>query len=284
MKRRGITFRKVIDLAIKIFSIFFVAITIVMMGWIIFTIIDQGYGSLNWAFFSEATAPYGVPDGGIANALFGTLLITLGAAVIGVPTGILGGIYLAEFSNKSRLGDLIRFAANVMMGMPSIIVGLFVYALLVYTTKHFSGFAGSIALAIIMFPLVLRTTEDMLSMVPNSLRESALALGMPRWQSIFYIIFRAAKDGLITGILLAVARVSGETAPLLFTALWSDDWPTHFFTEPTANLTVTINEYATNSPFTTMHARAWGAALLITVIILFLNIVCRLIFRHTKNG
>jgi phosphate transport system permease protein len=171
-----------------------------------------------------------------------------------------------------------------MMGMPSIIVGLFVYALLVFTTKHFSGFAGSVALAIIMFPVVLRTTEDMLAMVPYELRESALALGMARWKTTCCIVFRAARNGLITGVLLAIARVSGETAPLLFTALWSDAWPTKFFTQPTANLTVTINEYATNSPYTTMHERAWGGALLVTAAILLLNIFCRIIFNERKKN
>jgi phosphate transport system permease protein len=278
MDKRRIIWRKLIDNLIKALSIFFVCITIMMMGWIIYTVIGKGAQAFNMAFFVEPTAPYGVPEGGIANAIIGTILITCGATVIGVPCGVLGGIYLAEFGSKSRIGDFIRFAANVMMGMPSIIVGLFVYALLVYTTKHFSGFAGSIALAIIMFPVILRTTEDMLSMVPNALRESALALGMPHWKSTFYIIFRSAKDGLITGVLLAIARVSGETAPLLFTALWSDDWPTDFFSQPTANMTVTINEYATNSPFDIMHTRAWGAALLITAIILILNISCRIVF------
>lgn len=278
MERRGIIWRKCLDVTVKILSIVFVCLAIVLMGLILYTVIGKGAHALNWAFFVKPTAPYGVPEGGIANAILGTILITCGAAVIGVPSGILGGIYLAEFGRKSYFGDLIRFSANVMMGMPSIIVGLFVYAVMVYTTKHFSGFAGSVALSIIMFPVVLRTTEDMLVMVPNSLRESALALGMPRWKSIFYIIFRAAKDGLITGVLLAIARVSGETAPLLFTALWSDDWPTSFFTQPTANMTVTINEYATNSPFAIMHTRAWGAALLVTVTILVLNISCRMIF------
>jgi phosphate transport system permease protein len=284
VKRRGIALRKTVDVAVKLLSIFFVTITIALMGWIIYIVIGKGVDALSWTFFTEPTAPYGVPDGGIANAILGTVIITFGAAIIGVPAGILGGIYLSEFGSKSRFGAFIRFSANVMMGMPSIIVGLFVYTMLVYTTKHFSGVAGSVALAIIMFPVVLRTTEDMLSMVPNSLRESALALGMPRWKSIFYIIFRSAKDGLITGVLLAIARVSGETAPLLFTALWSDDWPTHFFTEPTANLTVTISEYATNSPFEVMHAHAWGAALLITVIILVLNISCRLLFGKKRHG
>jgi phosphate transport system permease protein len=258
-------------------------IGIFFLAWILYIVIKMGFKSINLAFFIEPTKPYGIPDGGIANAILGTFMITLSAALIGVPLGLLGGIYLSEFGRSSKLGDFIRFSSNVMMGIPSIIVGLFVYTLLVYTTKRFSGFAGAVALSIIMFPVVLRTTEDMLSMVPNQLRESALALGTPRWKATLGIIFRAAKTGLITGVLLSIARVSGETAPLLFTALWSDSWPTHFFTQPTANLTVTITEYATNSPFEQMHIRAWGAALLITVAVLFLNIICRTFFREVKK-
>lgn len=256
---------------------------VVFLAWILYTVIYQGFKSLNFAFFFEPTKPYGIPDGGIANAILGTVMITAGASIIGVPLGLLGGVYLSEFGRSSRIGNAIRFSANVMMGIPSIIVGLFVYTLLVYTTKSFSGFAASVALAIIMFPVVLRTTEDMLCMVPNALRESALAIGIPRWRATICIIFRAAKTGLITGVLLSVARVSGETAPLLFTALTSDAWPTHFFTQPTANLTVTITEYATNSPFEVMHVRAWGAALLITGAVLILNLICRTLFREAKR-
>jgi phosphate transport system permease protein len=284
MRRRGLALRKIIDLMIKAASIFFVILAITLMCWILYTVMSKGLKAISWEFFTEPTKPYGIPDGGIANALLGTVLITLGSVLIGVPPGLLGGIYLAEFAKESKLGNVIRFSANVMMGMPSIIVGLFVYAMLVYTTKHFSGFAGAVSLAIIMFPVVLRTTEDMLRMVPDSLRESALAMGTPRWKATFNIICRSARTGLVTGVLLAIARVSGETAPLLFTALWSDDWPFKFFTQPTANLTVTINEYATNSPFETMHTRAWGAALTIPAAILLLNIFCRIVFKEKKHA
>ncbi len=283
MKRRGMAFRKMLNLGIKLWSIFFVILVIAIILWILYTVFSSGLKAFSWSFFTEPTKPYGIPDGGIANALLGTLLITAGAVVIGVPPGILGGIYLSEFAKESKLSKYIRFSANVMMGIPSILCGLFVYALLVYTTKHFSGLAGSVALAIIMFPVVLRTSEDMLQMVPDSLRESALALGAPRWLAIFSVVCRAAKSGLVTGVLLAVARVGGETAPLLFTALWSDDWPFHFFSEPTSNLTVTINEYATNSPFEVMQTRAWGAALVISVAILTLNVFCRIVFKDKKG-
>ena len=283
MKKRGLVLRKLLNMSIKACSIFFVIVAIALMVWILYTVFYSGLKAFSWTFFTEPTKPYGIPDGGIANALLGTLFITAGAVIIGVPPGILGGIYLSEFAKDNKIGKVIRFSANVMMGIPSILCGLFVYALLVYTTKHFSGLAGSAALAIIMFPVVLRTTEDMLQMIPDSLRESALALGTPRWLATFSVICRAAKSGLITGVLLAVARVGGETAPLLFTALWSDDWPFHFFSEPTANLTVTINEYATNSPFEVMHIRAWGAALIISVAILALNIFCRFVFKDKKG-
>ena len=217
------------------------------------------------------------------NAILGTAIITLVATLLAVPAGMLGGICLSEFSRSSKFGNAVRFSANVMMGMPSIIVGLFIYTLLVMTTGNFSGFAGSVALAIIMFPVILRTTEDMLCMVPNALRESALAIGAPRWRITLAVVFRSAKNGLTTGVLLAVARVAGETAPLLFTALTSDAWPTGFFTQPTANLTVTMTEYATNSPFAEMHVRAWGAAFLITASVLTLNIFCRTILREKKS-
>ena len=251
--------------------------------WILWTILRNGAESLSVEFLTQPTKPYGVPGGGMLNAILGTALITLAATLLAVPAGMLGGVCLSEFARSSRFGNAVRFSANVMMGMPSIIVGLFIYTLIVMTTGRFSGFAGSVALAIIMFPVILRTTEDMLCMVPNALRESALAIGAPRWRITLAVVFRSAKSGLMTGVLLAVARVAGETAPLLFTALTSDAWPTGFFTQPTANLTVTMTEYATNSPFQTMHIRAWGAALIITAAVLALNILCRTIFREKKS-
>lgn len=283
MKRRGMTFRKILNWTIKACSIFFVIIAITIIVWILFTVLHSGFKAFSWSFFVEPTKPYGIADGGIANALLGTLFITTGAVIISLPLGVLGGIYLSEFDRDSKFSRMIRFSANVMMGVPSILCGLFVYALLVYNTKQFSGMAGSLALGIIMFPVILRTSEDMLQMVPDSLRESALALGTPRWLVTFSIVCRTAKSGLLTGVLLAIARVGGETAPLLFTALWSDDWPFYFFSEPTSNLTVTINEYATNSPFEIMQTRAWGAALVICIAILALNIFCRVALNYKKG-
>ena len=283
LKPRGLFLRKLKNFTVIGVSAFGTVIAAVFLIWILWTILRNGAESLSAEFLTQPTKPYGVPGGGMLNAILGTALITLVATLLAVPAGMLGGVCLSEFARSSRIGHADRFSANVMMGMPSIIVGLFIYTLIVMTTGRFSGFAGSVALAIIMFPVILRTTEDMLCMVPNALRESALAIGAPRWRITLAVVFRSAKSGLMTGVLLAVARVAGETAPLLFTALTSDAWPTGFFTQPTANLTVTMTEYATNSPFETMHIRAWGAALIITAAVLALNILCRTIFREKKS-
>lgn len=283
LKPRGLFLRKLKNFTIIGVSAFGTVIAAVFLIWILWTILRNGAESLSVEFLTQPTKPYGVPGGGMLNAILGTALITLVATLLAVPAGMLGGVCLSEFARSSRFGNAVRFSANVMMGMPSIIVGLFIYTLIVMTTGRFSGFAGSVALAIIMFPVILRTTEDMLCMVPNALRESALAIGAPRWRITLAVVFRSAKSGLMTGVLLAVARVAGETAPLLFTALTSDAWPTGFFTQPTANLTVTMTEYATNSPFEAMHIRAWGAALIITAAVLALNILCRTIFREKKS-
>lgn len=283
LKPRGLFLRKLKNFTVIGVSAFGTVIAAVFLIWILWTILRNGAESLSVEFLTQPTKPYGVPGGGMLNAILGTALITLVATLLAVPAGMLGGVCLSEFVRSSRFGNAVRFSANVMMGMPSIIVGLFIYTLIVMTTGRFSGFAGSVALAIIMFPVILRTTEDMLCMVPNALRESALAIGAPRWRITLAVVFRSAKSGLMTGVLLAVARVAGETAPLLFTALTSDAWPTGFFTQPTANLTVTMTEYATNSPFETMHIRAWGAALIITAAVLALNILCRTIFREKKS-
>lgn len=283
LKPRGLFLRKLKNFTVIGVSAFGTVIAAVFLIWILWTILRNGAESLSVEFLTQPTKPYGVPGGGMLNAILGTALITLAATLLAVPAGMLGGVCLSEFARSSRFGNAVRFSANVMMGMPSIIVGLFIYTLIVMTTGRFSGFAGSAALAIIMFPVILRTTEDMLCMVPNALRESALAIGAPRWRITLAVVFRSAKSGLMTGVLLAVARVAGETAPLLFTALTSDAWPTGFFTQPTANLTVTMTEYATNSPFETMHIRAWGAALIITAAVLALNILCRTIFREKKS-
>jgi phosphate transport system permease protein len=219
--------------------------------------------------------------GGLANAIVGTLVMTLLATLVAVPLGLMAGVYLAEFAQGSRLADNTRFSANVLIGMPSIIIGIFAYALVVVPLGRFSGYAGIAALAIIMLPIAARTTEDMLRLVPNTLREAALALGAPRWRITLSIVFRAAKAGLITGILLAVARVSGETAPLLFTALNSPYMMTSLG-QPTPNLTVTIFNYAM-SPYPDWQQKAWGASLLITGGVLALTLFTRYTLRERKT-
>jgi len=287
MKKKSILKRNIINNITKILSFLISSAGVFFLFWILIVVLLRGFPSFNQAFFTKITVAG--EEGGIANAMLGTIMITLTSTIIAVPIGILGGIFLSEFGKNSRIGDIVRFSANVMMGMPSIVIGLLVYTIIVYNTKNFSGFAGSVALAIIMLPVILRTTEDMLCLVPNSLREAALALGTPRWKTTFQIVFRASKTGLITGILLAIARVSGETAPLLFTALNSYYWPLEkwwaikgFFSSPTANLTVTINDYAM-SPYDGLNKIAWGASLMITASVLVLNLTTRIFFKESKK-
>ncbi len=283
MKERPMGFRKLSDYLLRLFSLFSIAVAIGGMAWILGTVIYQGIEVIDWGFLTNPSKPYGSSNSGIANALLGTLYVTIGAVVLAVPPAIAAGIYLSEFGKYGKFPKLIRFSANVMMGIPSIIVGLFVYGLIVVPTGHFSGFSGSIALAIIMFPVVMRTTEDMMAMVPNTLRESALALGMTRTRTTLCLVTRASKNGLVTGVLLSLARVSGETAPLLFTAMFADAWPTDFFSQPTANMPVLITEYSMNSPFESMQAAGWGAALIIAAAILIINISTRLIFNDKQH-
>jgi phosphate transport system permease protein len=273
MKHRSLFARRGTDMAVTAISSLAALFGIAMLSWILGTVMLKGYSAINWEFFTELPAPPGMPGGGLANAIVGTLLITLMAVLIGVPIGLAAGVWLAEFGQQSKTAEAIRFAANLLMGTPSIIVGVFVYVVMVMTTGNFSGTAGAVSLAIIMLPVVARTAEDMLALVPSALREAALALGVPRWKATLGIIFRAARTGLLTGTLLAIARVSGETAPLLFTALNSPFWP-ESFNEPTANLTVTIFNYAM-SPYDDWQTLAWGASLLIAASVLGTTVMTR---------
>ncbi len=276
MRPRPQTGRKLADLAVKVLSGVFAAVALLLLGWILYTVLQRGAAALNWAFFTELPPPPFMEGGGLANAIVGTLVITALATLIGVPLGLMTGIYLAEFGSHSWIAGPVRFVVNVLMGAPSIIIGVFVYGLIVLRFG-FSGYAGAVALAILMLPVVARTSEDMLALVPNTLRESALALGAPRWRVTFGVVFRAAKAGLITGVILAVARISGETAPLLFTAVNSPFWPDSLG-EPTPNLTVTIFQYAM-SPYTNWQELAWGASLLITAFVLFMMLAARFVLR-----
>ncbi len=277
MKRRPATGRKLLDRAVRVSASLAALLGIAALLWILGVVVQRGVGALNLDFFTALPSPPGVEGGGLASAIVGTLLLTGAATLLGVPIGMLAGVYLAEFGRTSRLGAAVRFSVNVLMGLPSILVGLFVWTVLVVPFGGFSGHAGAVALALIMLPVVARTTEDMLALVPNALREAALAVGTPRWK-VTLVVFRAAKGGLVTGVLLAVARVSGETAPLLFTALNSPFWPSSF-SEPVANLTVTLFQYAM-SPYDDWQAKAWGAALLIMAGVLTTTLLARTLSRE----
>lgn len=273
MTLRSRSLRKFVNLVALICAGLSAFIGIFFLVWILWEITGKGISSINWDFFSELPTPPGEPGGGLANAIVGSIIITLLAMVLGVPIGILAGTYLSEFGH-GRFADLIRFITNTFVSAPSIVVGVFVYSIMVVPMKSFSGLAGGVSLGIIMLPVITRTTEEILRLVPVGLREAALALGTPYWKMVVSIVYRAAKTGMITGVILAVARVSGETAPLLFTALNSPYWPSGL-TEPMANLTVTIFNYAM-SPYDDWQAKAWGGAFLITATILAINILSRL--------
>ncbi|HEU0218761.1 MAG TPA: phosphate ABC transporter permease PstA [Stellaceae bacterium] len=237
------------------------------------TLLVNGVGALSLTLLTQSTPPPG-SAGGLLNAIFGSLAMTAIATLIGTPTGILAGTFLAEYAHNSRLGEFVRFINDILLSAPSIIVGLFVYAILVVPMGHFSAWAGSVALAIIMIPVVVRTTEDMLNLVPNALREAAAALGSPKWKIIVTVTYRSAVQGMLTGVLLAVARISGETAPLLFTALNNQFWSTNL-NAPMANLPVVIFQFAM-SPYADWQVLAWAGALMITAAILVLNVGARL--------
>ncbi|MBI5888018.1 MAG: phosphate ABC transporter permease PstA [Deltaproteobacteria bacterium] len=269
--RRAVNFAALgASLLSALFGIFF-------LFWILKDVVVSGFPAINAAFFTELPSPPGVEGGGLANALLGTLMITVIATVIGVPSGILAGTYLSEYGRKSRFAFAVRFLSDILVSAPSIVVGVFVYAILVKPFKGFSAIAGAVSLAIIMLPVVVRTAEEMLKLVPDSTREAALALGAPHWKVTVHIVYRGALRGIITGVMLAVARVSGETAPLLFTSFNNSFW-NFKLTEPTATLTVSIFNYAMG-PYEDWHQKAWGAALLITVLVLSITIISRLIVR-----
>ncbi len=247
------------------------------LGWILFTLFKAGFGGLSARLFLEMTPPPG-SDGGLLNAIAGSLLMGAAGTILGTPIGILAGIYLAEFGNRGWLAPVTLFINDILLSAPSIVIGLFIYAVYVITVGHFSAWAGTMALALIVIPVVIRTTENMLRLVPDSLREAAAALGAPQWKVITFVTVRAAKAGIITGILLAVARISGETAPLLFTALNNQFW-TPNMNSPMANLPVVIFQFAM-SPYEDWHKLAWAGALLITLGVLALNILARVFFQN----
>ncbi len=253
------------------------AIGLIFLVWILWTTLINGFSALSPKLVTEMTPPPG-EDGGLANAFMGSLMIVLLAVVIGTPIGILAGTYLAEFSRGKNIGGIIRFVNDILLSAPSIIIGLFVYELVVRQTGHFSGYAGGIALAFIFLPVVVRTTDEMLRLVPDVMREAALSLGIPRWKVTVAVLYRAAGAGILTGVLLAVARISGETAPLLFTALNNQYWSTDM-SEPMANIPVVIFQYAM-SPYDEWHTLAWAGAFVMTAIVLLLSLGSRAILNR----
>jgi phosphate transport system permease protein len=250
--------------------------------WILSILFIKGFSSINLDIFLNSTPAPGSEGGGLANAIIGSLMIVASCTLISTPIGVLAGLYLSEYGDRSKVASVTRFVTDIMLSAPSIVIGLFVYAIVVAQVRHFSGWAGTIALALIAIPVVVRTTENMLRLVPGSLREAAYALGTPKWKVAFMITLRAAKSGVITGILLALARVSGETAPLLFTALNNQFFSTNM-NAPMANLPVVIFQFAM-SPYDNWVDLAWCGALLITLTVLGLNILARVVFREKVQG
>jgi len=273
-RRRAVN---VICLGISMLTVLFGLFWLV---WILWTLFAQGLQALNLTMFTQTTPPPG-SAGGLANAIFGSLLMSLLATLIGTPVGILAGTYVAEYGRRGWLGPATRFINDILLSAPSIVIGLFVYAVYVANVKHFSGWAGTFALALLVIPVVLKTTENMLRLVPDTMREAAAALGAPQWIVISFVTLRAARAGIITGILLAIARISGETAPLLFTALNNQFWSINM-DAPMANLPVVIFQFAM-SPYQDWQDLAWGGALLITLSVLTLNILARVLFRQKST-
>ena len=246
--------------------------------WILFETIHLGVGGLSLALFTEMTPPPMADDGGLANAIFGSLTMVGLATCIGTPIGIMAGVYLAEYGQKSRLGSVTRFINDILLAAPSIVIGLFIYTVVVAPMNGFSGWAGVLALALLVIPIVIRTTENMLSLIPHSLREAAYALGTPKWRVIMTITLKTARAGVVTGVLLAVARIAGETAPLLFTALSNQFWSANLG-HPMASLPVTIFKFAL-SPYENWQKLAWAGVFLITLGVLLLNILARVLVRN----
>ncbi|QWD67672.1 phosphate ABC transporter permease PstA [Polynucleobacter sp. VK25] len=263
-------------------SMFAMGLGMIFLFWILSVLVIKGFSSINLDLFTHSTPAPGSDGGGLANAIVGSLMLIGCCTLISTPVGVLAGLYLSEYGDRSKVAAITRFVTDIMLSAPSIVIGLFVYAFVVAQVRHFSGWAGTIALALIAIPVVVRTTENMLRLVPGSLREAAYALGTPKWKVAFMITLRAAQSGVMTGILLALARVSGETAPLLFTALNNQFFSTNM-NAPMANLPVVIFQFAM-SPYDNWVDLAWGGALLITFAVLGLNILARVVFREKVQG
>jgi len=262
-------------------SLLTMAFGLFWLVWILFSTVTRGIDGMTLSLFTENTPPPNTAGGGLANALAGSGLLIFWSTAVGTPLGIMAGIYLAEYGRKSWLAEVIRFINDILLSAPSIVVGLFVYTIVVAQMQHFSGWAGVVALALLQIPIVIRTTENMLRLVPDSLREAAYALGTPKWKMISAITLKASVSGILTGVLLAIARIAGETAPLLFTSLSNQFWSTDMM-QPLANLPVTIFKFAM-SPFAEWQSLAWAGVLIITLCVLLLNILARVIFAKSKH-
>jgi len=270
------TWRKVKSALASTIALVSAILVIAPLGLVFFHLLVNGAGSVNWDFFTKLPAPVGAVGGGMANAIVGTLQLLALAGVIGIPIGVLGGVYLAEYGS-ARINSILRFLADVLNGVPSITWGVVVYGLVVLRFKGFSAYAGGLALGLIMIPLILRTTEEVVLLVPNGYREAALALGVSRWKTIVHIVMKTASRGIITGILLALARVGGETAPLLFTAFGNRFW-NHSLSQPIAALPLQIFTYAI-SPYDDWHRQAWAGALVLVTGVFCVNVIVRILTR-----
>jgi phosphate transport system permease protein len=272
--------RKIVSRIAEVLCAVAVILALVPLALILFYVIRQGFTSLNWAFFTQLPKPVGETGGGMANAIVGTLILIGIAALFAVPIGCLCGIHLSEYP-RSRFSSIVRFAADVLNGVPSIVVGIFAYGILVLPVKRFSAIAGGVALGLLMIPVVVRTTEELMRLVPAGLREGALALGATRSRAVFTVLVPAALPGILTGILVATARVAGETAPLLFTSFNNQFWSTNVG-QPIASLTVQVFTYAI-SPYDDWHRQAWAGAFLLVLMILALSIIARLAVRRLER-
>ncbi|MDO5687628.1 MAG: phosphate ABC transporter permease PstA [Neisseria sp.] len=271
--------RRMMNMFSLALSWFATGLGLLFLGLILYTLFVKGFGGLSMAVFTQDMPPP-MMEGGIRNAIVGSLLVTFFGLLIGTPIGILCGVYLAEFGGNSKFASATRFMNDILLSAPSIIIGVFIWELVVFRQGHFSGWAGSLALALLVIPVVVRTTENMLKLIPNSLREAAYALGAPKWKLVMMVTLRAAKAGVITGVILAFARISGETAPLLFTA-FSNNFFTTDMNQPIGNLPKMILDFAM-SPYSNWHELAWAGALLITLTVLFANILARYVGSSSK--
>ncbi len=273
--------RIVINKIILSLSTIAAIVGIFFLFWILFVLFSNGLEALNINIFRYDGAPPGYSESGLRHAIVGQLILAVGATVVGVPMGILAGTYLSEYEGNSKIGNFIRDISDIMMSAPSIVIGTFVYAIVVHPMGNFSAYSGVIALAIMMIPIVLRTTDDMLSLVPSSLREAAVALGAPKYKMIIQVVYRSAKVGILTGVLLSIARIAGETAPLLFTSFNNNFFNTNL-NEPIASLTVTMFNYAT-SPYDDWQKLGWAAAFILAIFVLSLNIVGRYVITRKRK-